>query len=434
MSIKSFQTIIFSALLGVWFPFPGIPQDWTPVQIDSLLQTNHIFKNSIHTVQLHKAGWELSYPVMELGSDDRLVLSFDELSGDVGDYYYTFFHCDATWNRSEIMETDYLDGFSDNQVTKYAYSFNTTVPYIHYELSFPNEDLNFRISGNYILMVYEGYDKNKPVLTRRFMVVENLVNVQALLSRSSRTRYRETGQEIQVTVRHPRYQVFDPYQEIDVVITQNGRWDNAVLFDRPSFVRTGELVYDFDERNIFMGGNEYRRFDIQSIRYQTEFVQHIDFSHPYYHIALFPVEAKPGRAYFSEQDLNGRYYIKIQEGLHSPTEADYVKVYFTLKRPFPFSSGEVYVFGALSDWYCSWKNHLIYNYDAHAYETSMLLKQGYYNYAFVVKEPGRMLADNTLIEGSHYQTENDYQVFVYHRAAGSRYDRLVGYAAMNTVH
>jgi hypothetical protein len=427
-----FRTVLIATWYLVLIP-SGTSQEYTPFQIDSLRQVNHIFKNSIHTVQLHQAGWELSYPVMELGSGDRLALSFDELAEDVGNYYYTFIHCDATWNRSELMETDYLDGFADNQIIDFAYSFNTTVPYLHYELTFPNEDLDFRISGNYILLVYENYDKSQPVLTRRFMVVEKLVNVQAKATRSSRTRYRETGQEIQVTVQHPRYPVYDPYQEMHVVISQNGRWDNAVLFDRPSFVRTGEVVYDFDERNIFMGGNEFRRFDIQSIRFQTEFVQYVDFNHPYYHIALFPAEAKPGRAHFNEPDLNGRYYIKIQEGRTDATEADYVKVYFTLKRAFPFNSGEVYVFGALSDWTCNWKNRMIYNYDAHAYETSMLLKQGYYNYEFAVKEPGQVLADNTIIEGSHYQTENDYLVYVYHRPSGARYDRLVGYAAINTV-
>ncbi len=410
----------------------GLAQQQDPFVLDSLLQTNHIYKQSIRTVQLYKKGWELSYPVIKLDSEDQLALSFDELSNQVGDYYYTFVHCDATWNHSELMEAEYLDGFPENQINDYVHSFNTTVQYIHYNLSFPNEDIRFRISGNYILMVYEDYDKTRPILTRRFMVFENKVNVRALLKRSSLTKHRETGQEIQVLVNYPGYEIINPYQEVTVAISQNGRWDNAVLLEKPSFLRTHELVYDFDEKNIFQGGNEYRRFDIKSLRFQTEFVERIDFIRPYYHIGLFPSVEKPRKAYFYEQDINGRFYIKIDEGVQSSNESDYVKVYFTLKRNVPYILGDVYVFGALSDWSCTWTNHMIYNYDAKAYEVSMLLKQGYYNFEYAVKSPGSPLADNTVIEGSHYQTENDYLVFVYHYGSGSRYHRLVGFLAINS--
>ena len=139
-------------------------------ETDSLIHTNHIFKKSIKTVLLHKEGWVLSYPVIELNTDDRLLLSFDELSTETKDYYYTFIHCDYDWVPSSLFPSDFLDGFTENRISDYSFSFNTTVDYVHYKLTFPNENVQFRISGNYILKIYQDYNQENLVLTRRFAV------------------------------------------------------------------------------------------------------------------------------------------------------------------------------------------------------------------------------------------------------------------------
>ncbi|MEA1898531.1 MAG: DUF5103 domain-containing protein [Bacteroidota bacterium] len=401
---------------------------------DSLLHTNHIFSPDIKTVQLHKEGWEISYPILKLNSKEKLKLSFDDLKDDIGNYYYTFIHCNADWNPSDLMETNYLEGFPENQITNYQYSFNTTVKYIHYQLTFPNEDISFRISGNYILYVYNNYNKEEPLLTRRFMVTENLVNVKAQLKRPTITQFWESGQEISISVNYSMYQIANPFNEVKVVLSQNGRWDNAVEFLKPSFMRNREIVYDFDRKNIFSGGSEYRYFDAKSLRYQTEYVQFIDFRESIHHVALFPSKPRTNTAYFYEQDVNGKFYIKIQEGGDSDIESDYMRVYFTLNTGFPEGSGDVYVFGALSDWTCNENNRMIFNYETSSYETSLILKQGYYNYEYVRCDKGSFYANNTVFEGSHYETENDYLVFVYHMAPGSRYDRLVGSVMVNSVH
>lgn len=401
--------------------------------LDSLIHSNHIFLNNIKTVQLNKKGWPISYPVIKLNSQEKLVLSFDDLAENVGDYYYTFIHCDAAWNNSNLMEADYLEGFAENQLSNYKFSFNTSVKYIHYKIVFPNENVQFKLSGNYIILVYQNYDKTDPVISYRFMVAEDMVDVQMTLTRPANTHFRETGQEVHIAVKHSNYVIFDPYSEVKVMITQNGRWDNAAFLTKPSFVRAQELIYDFDRKNIFFGGNEFRYFDIKSFRYQTEYIKNIDFRQPYFHVQLSPSKPKNRISYFYDQDINGKYYIKVQEGVEDDVEADYAKVYFTLNVPNPYTAGEVYIFGALSNWNCTTENHMIYNFDTRAYEGSLLLKQGYYNYEYVVKAPGIPFADNTFIEGSHFETENDYFTFVYHRAAGSRYDRLVGSVKGNSL-
>lgn len=425
--------IYFLFLILVFNPNYTLRSQNLSENYDSLIHTNHTFVNNIKTIQLHKNGWELSYPILELNSSEKLLLSFDDLADEVGDYYYTFIHCDAGWNTSDLIETDFLEGFPENQITNYKYSFNTTVKYIHYKLEFPNDDIQFRNSGNYILLVYKSFNKEEPLFTRRFLVYENLVDVRASIIRPTITKFRDTGQEIEISVKHLRYDILDPYSDIKVVVSQNGRWDNAVKFDKPSFVRNREIVYDFDRKNIFYGGSEYRYFDIKSIRYQTEYIRTIDFMHPNYHIGLYPSKSKASLSYFFDQDLNGKYYIRIQEGVNNDTEADYVKVYFTLTMDYPLGTSDIYVFGALSDWACKADNHMIYNFDTRAYEGSLLLKQGYYNYEYIVKEKGKVVANNTLIEGSHFETENDYLVFVYYQGSGTRYDRLIGTVMVNTL-
>jgi len=431
--IKIYSGLLFLIILSFFGPVTKvIAQD--PILLnDSLLHTNHIFSPTIKTVQLHKKGWEISYPILKLNSKEKLILSFDDLTDDIGNYYYTFIHCNSDWNPSDLMETDYLEGFPENQLTNYQYSFNTTVKYIHYQLTFPNEDVNFRISGNYILLVYNNYNKEEPLLTRRFMVTENLVNVKAQLKRPTITQLWESGQEISISVNYSMYEIANPFNEVKVVLSQNGRWDNAVEFVKPSFMRNREIVYDFDKKNIFLGGSEYRYFDAKSLRYQTEYVQYIDFRESIHHVALFPSKPKTNTAYFYEQDVNGKFYIKRQEGGDSDIESDYMKVYFTLNTGFPEGSGDVYVFGALSDWTCNENNRMIYNYETSSYETSLILKQGYYNYEYVRCDKGSFYANNAVFEGSHYETENDYLIFVYHMAPGSRYDRLVGSVMVNSV-
>lgn len=403
-----------------------------PEKTDSLMHTNHIFKKSIKTVELFKKGWPLSYPILELNSSERLVLNFDDLSSQAGNYYYTFIHCNADWNPSDISETEYLDGFPENQLNHFEYSFNTTVKYIHYSLELPNEDIRFLASGNYILLVYQDYNRDDPVLTRRFMVKENRFTVHGSLKRPGSAQYSETGQEIEISVNYAGAQVRDPYTEIEVVVSQNGRWDNAVYFQKPDFLKNREVVYSFGEKNIFPAGNEFRYFDIKSLRYQTEYVKYIDFKNPYYNIRLTTSRPRFNKAYFYQQEMNGKYFIKIQEGRQSQTEADYVKVYFTLENSYPFE-GEVYIFGALSDWVCTSENHMIYNYDTKAYEGSLFLKQGVYNYVYAIRGENHSGTDITFIEGSFYETENDYLIFAYYHAPGARYDRLVGVQQLNSL-
>jgi hypothetical protein len=400
---------------------------------DSLLYTNHIFSDNIKTPQLFKEGWNLSYPVMKLGSSDRLVLQFDLMGTEVETYYYSFIHCDKDWKRSDIFPADYLEGFPENQIEEYKPSFNTKVSYYHYKLSFPNDRINIKLSGNYILIIYPPGDPGKPVLTRRFMVTEDAVRISATAKRPQMTNRYNTGQQVDFKINWTGMQISDPYRDISSFILQNGQWTNAKRNLKPDLTGNNELTYSsLSEKNIFSGGNEFRYFDIKSIRYQSEFIRKIDFIGNNYHVFLLPSENREFKPYFYWQDFNGKYYIAVQEGREMETEADYLWVYFTLPSKYKVPDGNMYVAGALNDWAFDGKNLMTYDPDKAEYQCSMLLKQGWYNYEYIFLQNGYKTAAPTVFEGNHYETENDYLIMVYYKNPRDRYDRIIGSLIVNT--
>ncbi len=400
---------------------------------DSLFYTNHIFTDKVKTVQLFREGWNLSNPVMKLKSNDRLILQFDLMGSEPETYYYSFIHCDKDWKKSGIYPPDYLEGFPENQIEEYKPSFNTSVSYFHYRLTFPNDRISINLSGNYILIVYPSGEPDKPVLTRRFMVTEDAVSLSATAQRPQMADSYNTGQQVEFTVNYSGLNINDPFRDISSVVLQNGQWTNAKRNLKPDFAGNNELKYSsLSEKNIFPGGNEFRYFDIKSIRYQSEYIRKIDFTGNNYHVFLFPSENRESKPYFYWQDFNGKYYVAVQEGRDMETEADYVWVYFTLPSKYKVSGGNLYVTGALSDWAFDSRSIMTYDPVKAEYQSSMLLKQGWYNYEYIFVKDGDNTGEPSVFEGNHYETENDYLILVYYRNPRDRYDRIIGSVTVNS--
>jgi len=403
-------------------------------QPESLILSDHVFDKNIKTVQLYKEGWNLSYPVIRFKSPEKLVLNFDLLGDRIETYYYTFTHCDKDWNRSDIFPADYLEGFPENPIEDYETSFNTTVNYIHYSLIFPNDRISLRLSGNYILLVYPEGQPGNPVLTRRFIITEDAVSINVQTHRPRMTADLNTSQQVDFNVDYSRVKINDPYRDIYAFILQNGRWQNAKMNLKPEFYGNNQLTYSsLSESNVFQGGNEYRYFDIKSIRYNSEYVRRIDFMFSKYNVYLFPSENREFKPYFYWQDFNGKYYIAIQEEKDPDTDADYVYVYFTLPSKYPVEGGRMYVSGALNNWEFDSNNLMAYNPETAAYECAILLKQGWYNYEYVFIDTNTNNGVATKFEGSHYETENDYTVLIYYRNPRERFDRVLGTQTANTL-
>jgi len=394
---------------------------------------NKIYDDKIKTVQLHRTEWNFSYPVMTLNSNDKLVLSFDLLAERSVNYYYAFIHCTKDWEKSDIFEQDYIEGFNDNPIEDYKPSFSTTTPYYHYKVSFPNDRINLKRSGNYVIIIYPAGQPDKPVLAQRFMISENVVAIDIDVHRPLNTENNNTGQQVNFTISRISG-IIDPMRNIYAFILQNGRWDNAKTNLKADFYSINELKYSsLSDKNIFTGGNEFRHLDIRSLRYQSQYIKSIDYVGSGYNVFLFPSEDREFKPYFYNPDFNGKYHIAVQEGRNFDTDADYVNLFFTLPSRQMIAGGKMYVSGALNNWNFDKNNLMTYNSSAGQYECVMLLKQGYYNYEYSFLKDGITDGSATLFEGNHYETENDYIVLVYYRNPQDRYDRLIGINVANTI-
>lgn len=400
---------------------------------NTLRYENYVYKPFIKSVQLYDESFELSQPLLALGSTEKLKLAFDDLDADLKSYSYTIIHCNANWEPSDLVTAEYLDGFLDNSINDYRYSFNTLQKFTHYTATFPNSSLRITKSGNYILKVYMDSDPDNIVLTRRFMIHQNRLNINCRVNQASIIEERNAKQELDFTINHIGYEIKNPYNDLNVIMTQNNRWDNAKTGFRPQFVKDNELVYDNDDLNVFPGGNEFRYFDMRSLRFHSEFIYSVKIDSLGNHVNLYTDEKRSYKRYSTYPDMNGNYYIKVQEGTNSEVEADYCYVTFFLPYLDPLVDGNFYVFGAYNDWRCNKENLMHYNEKRLGYECTLYLKQGYYNYEYVFLKDGTTVADETLIEGSHYETENEYMIYVYHRQQGTFYDQLIGVKRFNSM-
>ncbi|MFV0377916.1 MAG: DUF5103 domain-containing protein [Mangrovibacterium sp.] len=420
-----FSFILFQSVIFTLNSF-GVPDG-------SFYYQNAVYKDEIKSVQLFPDGAPLSMPVIGLGTSQQLVLKFDNVSGATPSYSYTLIHCDADWNESFLSQPEYLDGFPDNPIDDYALSFNTTANYVNYQLRLPNERVKMNCSGNYVLVVFEDGDRDKLVITQRFYVIQPKVEVRTLVKRATFDPFNGDNQEVDFTVYHPQITLNDPFMEMKVVLMQNRRWDNAVRNLKPLFVRQAELDYNYDRENVFPGGNEFRYFDIRSWKYNGENVANTGFFDPYYHVTLLTDELRSNKKYFDYREMNGAFSIESQDRIEdADTECDYGFVHFTLAMPVPLLGGSVNVFGELTGWNANQSNEMLWNAERNEYELTLFLKQGYYNYEYVYVPKGGAVADAGVIEGNHYDTENEYHIFVYYKSLSGRYDELVGFQQVSS--
>jgi hypothetical protein len=373
--------------------------------------------------------WSLP-PVIEMGSDDVIHFSFDEMSHVYHRYICRIIHCNADGTPSELHEIDYLDGFNDFVIENWENSHNTTVLYTHYTFDIPNENVNLKLSGNYrVDIIDDDSEDDNPVLTFEFSVVEKMVSIEAEISGDTDRSYNEGEQQLSFAVNHKLCNIASPANEIIPVVYQNRRRDNKVVGLAPAYMTAGRTEYVHNTNLIFEAGNEYRRFELTDPDSPGMNVEDVIYHDSSYHALLYI--DKQRLSYTNELDENGRFYINTTEGYGLPIEADYVNVHFAIDMP-PRLDGNYYLLGDFCDNTFSERNRLAYDAEGGYYFASSLLKLGVYNYQYVWVPSGRTKALLSPTEGSFYNTDNEYLIYIYYREFGARYDRLVGFQVVDS--
>ncbi len=390
-----------------------------------------IFNERFRSLQVRVDGDDFASPVIVLGGEDRIRIDFDHLAEDRDYFRYSLEHCNASWRPSGLVESEFLDGFNEGTIDNYDFSRATTVHYVHYSLTIPNEQVAPTISGNYLLKIYPESDPDSVLIQCRFMVSEDIVPVAVSAASQTDIDYNKAHQQLNIIVDTEQAQVEDPFNDLIVVAGQNGRLDSETAFRQPLKMSGTKVIYEHQKPLIFEAGNEYRRMEIVSDTYPGMGVERIEYFDPYYHYVLYTDERRDDEPYSYDQTQHGRYFIREYNSTDSDIEADYGVVHFTLDYP-DTPGAMIFLDGDFVQRRFDDNSRMQYNPATGLYERALLLKQGAYNYRYLIVPPGARRGYTGPIEGDKYQTVNEYTVRVYHRRRGERYDRLIGTAACRT--
>jgi len=366
-------------------------------------------------------------PIIRLS--EAINFSFDDLEGDDKDYTYKIDHCDYNWKKSGITSTEFSTGFAEDRIRNSENSFNTYQDYTHYELRIPNQSMRLKISGNYIISVLN--DEEEVVFTRRFIVYETKVDVGVSIHKARKVDDIASMQNVEFIINHPDLRINNPSEEIQVAVYQNNDWNNVITDLKPQFYRGSQLIYKYGDKTTFFGGNEFLYFDSKDIRNATNNIRRVELKE-LYNTRLYVDDARGNKPHTHYPDINGSFFVRTVDAENTGYEADYTQVHFAFNDENNLANDEsIYVYGAFNNWQLTDDNKLTYNESTKFYETDITLKQGFYNYTYVAVNENFEI-DNTL-EGTHYQTENQYSILVYYKKFGSKYTQVIGYGAGSSV-
>ncbi|WP_419869974.1 type IX secretion system plug protein [Chryseobacterium sp. CT-SW4] len=386
-----------------------------------------MFGQNIQSIQLFNPQTNDETPV--IGFDETLVLNFDDLSNASEIYRYTIKHYDRNWNEDNLFFTEYATGSLNGLLDQFQYSFNTLQPYTHYTLTFPNEKMKPKISGNFELIVYKD-SAERPLFKKRFYVVEKNASLAVNVSRITDPRNPNINQRVEVKATSLGGDLSSNVNSMSLNVVQNNNRNMSIFNLKPTATLGNQLL--FQQMNLtFPGNNEFYYFDNKNMNMAADMVRATEVKDGVNHTYLHAVWAYPLN-YQYQPDVNGAFYYRRNDmGIErdATREGDYSWVYFALDSD-PIDK-EIYVLGGFNDFTAKKEYQMLYNEETKQYIAKIFLKQGFYNYILTTKESDGSLNFGE-INGNFWQTENLYQAFLYYAPFGRSYDGLMGYGEFRT--
>ena len=366
------------------------------------------------------------FPVVKQG--EPIYLEFDDLTASEQDYYYKIVHCDYDWTPSQLLKSQYLRGVDNQRIIDYENSYTTLQPFSNYRLTIPNENVSLKVSGNYVLEIYN--NSYELQFSRRFVVFKDLVQVGGIVKRSRDFNFLNEKQVVQFTVNPGSFQLINPKKEVKVAIIQNYYWPTVRYNVPPQFTLGTELVYKYDTETSFFGGNEFFNFDTKDLRAPSAAIARIDLTDLYNHY-LFTNIYRYKEPYTYFPDINGDYVVRTLQGDDSSREAEYTNVHFSLPYEEMLNLDDVYIFGKFNNYALTDENKMLYDEENGLMKAKIKLKQGFYNYKYVIKGEDGVIDLNAICGNFHF-TENNYTILVYYRNFGDLYDSIIGVGTANS--
>lgn len=396
------------------------------LSLQALDTRTQIFDTSFRTLRVELQDDFYNIPVIRLNSNDVVAISFDRIADDIDYLQYRLIHCNADWQPSQLLDSEYLPGFNVANVTDYAFSSNTFIHFVNYRIELPNEDMTPLVSGNYLLQVFPEYEDENILLQARFCVSDNVVEISGEASTITDRGVNGEWQQLALELNLHNYTVTNPFTDIITTIEQNGDPNTLHTLLHPMRFSHNEIVYEHQPELIFPAGNEFRRFEMVQVQYPGMNVDSLRYMGRSYHAWLTKGAPRADKPYSYDQTQYGRFLIREYNATDSDLGADYVMTHFALKMP-RLRNADIYLDGGLSYHLRSDYYRMSYDDFEQEYQLVIPLKQGSYNYRYLVlpRQEGSSVNANS-IEGDFYETRNEYTIKVYHRELTARADKLIG--------
>lgn len=383
----------------------------------------------VATLRTYVEGSETSLPIIELNGDDRIMVEFDCLTSHILDLEYSIIHCDRNGQPSDLQPSEYINGFTVNTVTDYAPSVGTSVEYVNYRITLPNNDVQMLLSGRYEVRIFHSGQPDSVVAQTSFLVYEPIASIDCEIMKPQSSVGERRSQDVRLSIDCSELQVNDVFSELNVSIVQNGCPYTSRTDLKPKQIAGSKLIYSYAGDMLIPGGNEFRRLDLRYLRQAPINYNTVDYIAPYFHITTPTDNNRAFTPYFSDIDQNGQYVIYAHSVNNSVDDhyraADYVYAHPTLETE-PVLDGDVFVCGAFCNWQLNRENQMHYNFNAKRYEGDLMLKQGVYDYIYVCRNYYDGSVDMERFEGSHSATGNSYLILVFFRPSTADYEQLVG--------
>jgi hypothetical protein len=375
----------------------------------------------VRTVQLYRGDDERALPVVSMNGSGTLTLEFDLLRAQGRPLSVYFVHADRTWRR-DLSPNRVLESYHNDQLLDYRSSSGTQVPYVHYRYDFPNDDIRFRVSGNYILRVTERGRRDSVLFERPFFVTDEAGQLQLGAEAIAVPGQRQASLRPVARFQPPSSLQGDPFGYAACFV-RNGRLRHARCQDRPLLVRQPELSFELERQRAFAPTTADYALDIGDLRTGPS-IERTDRSASPYRILLEPDYAQFSGQSLLDADLNGQIVVRdAVRGRADPAlTAEYVETTFAFVPPNerPLTGGLV-VAGSFSGMDPARGIPMEWVPGRARYEGSMLLKQGRYQY-FYSGEDARL---ETALRRSQARRQSTYTAFLYYRDPSEGTDRLL---------
>jgi hypothetical protein len=393
---------------------------------DALPAENIIYDKDIKSVSVHAVGDERRLPIISMSQ--YLKISFDDLNLDYREYVYTIVHCDRNWNPSDLSPDEYLTGFNDADLDDYLPSRGTFVDYNHYQIILPNDDMGWRVSGNYLFLLKDR-ESQSITFTHRFVVFERLLKIAGELRRP--TRYLDTHDEVQFSINTKNINLDDPMLNLTTNITQNQDWNNTIADVEPRRQLADEIFFDYHNTLVFPSMKNYRLADLRSARSSNYRIHSLNRYSDAIEVTIKTDKIR-ARSFILDdnQDINGAYVINNADGYDTDTESEYMWVMFSLRFPYPPPDAKVFLLGEFNEYMANDESVMECDEDGELFYREVLLKQGVYDYVYATKTSIDEDLSYEYTEGFDNRADNEYHLVIYHRSFVTKYDRVVGYARL----